>query len=172
MGDWFKDIDWTEVFTEERIQQLTDEWNSETIKVNYHGSPYKLKDIEVGSWIDLYVIEDYHLHPDEYAQISLGVSMELPQGYEAILAPRSSTFKKYGLIQTNGIGVIDSTYNGDNDIWQMPVLATREIWIPKGARICQFRIQETQPKIKFVEVNSLDNQDRGGFGEGTGDAEL
>ena len=98
--------------------------------------------------------------------------MQLPPGYEAILAPRSSTVKKYGLIQTNGIGVIDSTYNGDGDIWQMPVLATREIWIPEGARICQFRIQEEQPIISFIEVTSLDNQDRGGFGEATKDEVL
>lgn len=134
------------------------------IKINYHGSPYKLKITDIGSWIDLYVAENTHLWPEEYAQISLGISMELPQGYEAILAPRSSTFKKYGLLQTNGIGVIDSSYNGDDDIWQMPVLATKEIWIPEGARLCQFRIQKEQPKIEFEEVESLNNENRSGFG--------
>jgi dUTP pyrophosphatase len=94
--------------------------------------------------------------------------MELPRGYEAIVAPRSSTYKKYGLLQTNSIGVIDNSYNGDDDIWMMPVLAMREVWIPKGARLCQFRIQKKQPSIDFVEVESLGNNARGGFGS-TGD---
>lgn len=140
----------------------------ESIRINYHGTPNKLKQTDLGSWIDLYVAESYHLYAGDYAQISLGVSMELPKGFEAIVAPRSSTFKKYGLLQTNGIGIIDSTYNGDNDIWQMPVYATREIWIPEGARLCQFRIQQEQPKIFFKEVISLNNENRNGFGS-TGD---
>ena len=94
----------------------------------------------------------------------MGVAMQLPQGYEAILAPRSSTFKRYGLLQSNSIGIIDSTYNGDDDIWCMPVVATKDIYIPKGTRICQFRIQKEQPKIHFVSVPSLGNENRNGFG--------
>ena len=90
--------------------------------------------------------------------------MKLPDGYEAIVAPRSSTFKNYGLIQTNGIGIIDSTYCGNNDEWLMPVLATRETMIHKNDRICQFRIQKKQPTIKFVVVDKLGDEDRGGFG--------
>lgn len=172
--DWFNNLDWGTIFnpkTEELIKAMA-AVTALPIKINYHGTQNKLKNIEVGSWIDLYVAENYHLHADEYTQISLGVSMQLPPGYEAILAPRSSTFKKYGLIQTNGIGVIDSTYNGDGDIWQMPVLATKEVWIPEGARICQFRIQEEQPVLSFIEVTSLNNENRGGFGEATKDEVL
>ena len=134
------------------------------IKINYHNSSNKLKKIDVGDWIDLYTAEAYHLLPGEREYISLGVSMKLPQGYEAIMAPRSSTYKKYGLIQTNGIGVIDNSYSGDGDIWMMPVLAMKETWIPEGARLCQFRIQKKQPNIDFIEVDSLGDDNRGGLG--------
>lgn len=134
------------------------------IRIKYHNPTNKLKKIEVGDWIDLYVAKPYHLLAGQREYISLGVSMELPRGYEAIVAPRSSTYKKYGLLQTNGLGIIDNSYNGDDDIWMMPVLAMREVWIPEGARLCQFRIQKKQPSIDFVEVESLGNDARGGFG--------
>ena len=90
--------------------------------------------------------------------------MKLPEGYEAIMAPRSSTFKNWGITQTNSIGVIDSSYCGDNDIWMFPAHATKTVTIPAGTRICQFRIQEEQPKIKFIPVSSLGNEARGGLG--------
>lgn len=111
------------------------------------------------------------------ALVPLGICASMPKGYEAIIAPRSSTFKKWGIIQTNSIGVIDGSYCGDNDEWKMPVLATHSVVIPKGTRIAQFRIQLSQKatfwqklqwlfssKIKLVQVSSLDNKDRGGFG--------
>ena len=136
----------------------------EEIKVRYlPGAPH-IEQVGWGSWIDLYTYEDVTLKAGQREYISMGVAMQLPQGYEAILAPRSSTFKRYGLLQSNSIGVIDSTYNGDDDIWCMPVVATRDIYIPKGTRICQFRIQKEQPKIRFVTVSSLGNENRSGFG--------
>ena len=94
----------------------------------------------------------------------MGVSIELPEGYEAIMAPRSSTFKRWGIIQTNSIGVIDNSYCGDDDIWMMPVYATRDVEIPAGTRICQFRIQKKQPDLAFVFTHSLGNENRSGLG--------
>lgn len=114
--------------------------------------------------------------------LPLGVAMEIPKGYEAHLLPRSGSFKKYGIIQTNSMGIIDNSYSGDNDEWKLPILATRNVTIPKGHRIAQFRIIPSQkatvwqkikwlfasPKIKLVKVDSLNNTDRKGIGEGTG----
>lgn len=100
----------------------------------------------------------------EHGYISLGVAMELPKGYEAIIAPRSSTFKRYGLLQNNSVGVVDASFNGPNDIWCFPAYATRDITIPRDTRICQFRIQEEQPEIEFITVDRLNNENRGGFG--------
>lgn len=138
------------------------------IYINYHESPYKLEKIEKGDWVDLYCIENIKMKKGEFKLISQGISMQLPQGYEAILAPRSSTFKKYGILQANSIGIIDNSYCGDNDIWLFPALATRDVEIPAGSRICQFRIQKKQPEIIFKAVDSLGNNDRSGFGS-TGD---
>lgn len=117
-----------------------------------------------GDWIDLRAVENYHLYKGTFELINLGVSMKLPENYEAHLAPRSSTFARYGIIQTNGVGIIDSSYCGDNDVWMMPVYATRETRIRKGDRICQFRIVEKQPNVNLRPVYLLDNADRGGFG--------
>lgn len=136
----------------------------EEILVNYHNSPYKLEMIEKGNWCDLYTVEDIEMKTGERRYISLGISMKLPQGYEAITAPRSSTFKRYGLLQTNSIGVIDSSYCGDNDIWMFPAYATKDIEIPAGTRICQFRIVLSQPQLIFTSVDSLGEEDRGGLG--------
>lgn len=135
------------------------------IKIRYlETGLVEIKVTEIGDWIDLRSAESVCLYKGEKALLRLGVAMKLPEGYEAILAPRSSTFKNYGIIQTNGIGIIDSTYCGNNDEWMMPVLATREIMIHKNDRICQFRIQKKQPTIKFVVVDKLGDEDRGGFG--------
>ena len=90
--------------------------------------------------------------------------MELPEGYEANIVPRSSTFKRYGILQTNSMGVIDSSYCGENDVWMMPVYVTRDADIYAGDRICQFRVVQNQPQINFEEVERLGNEDRGGFG--------
>lgn len=138
----------------------------ETITVKYfHEDMEPLCYVEGKSdWIDLRAAEEVTLKAGEFRLIPLGVAMALPEGYEAHLAPRSSTFKNYGILQTNSIGVVDWSYRGDNDEWRMPVYATRDVTIEKGSRICQFRIVENQPKLNFVRVEHLDGPDRGGFG--------
>jgi len=136
------------------------------IQIKYHSEEIeKLRYIDGKSdWIDLRAAENVTLHAGEFKLISLGISMKIPEGYEAHLAPRSSTFKNYGILQTNSIGVIDCSYSGDNDIWRMPVYAVRDTEIHVNDRICQFRIMENQPIIEFDEVEHLDGADRGGFG--------
>ena len=109
-------------------------------------------------------IEKVELKQGDFALISLGVSMKLPDGYEAHLAPRSSTFKTWGIIQTNSIGVVDNSYSGNNDIWKMPVYATRDTVINVNDRICQFRIMPKMPVLDVEEVDNLEGPDRGGFG--------
>ena len=115
-------------------------------------------------WIDLRAAKEMELKAGQYAMIPLGVAMKLPEGYEAHIVPRSSTYKNYGLIQTNHMGVVDEGYCGDNDQWHMPVFALRDTVIHVNDRICQFRIMEHQPKIVFEEVEALSAPDRGGFG--------
>lgn len=115
-------------------------------------------------WIDLRAAKEMELKAGQYAMIPLGVAMKLPEGYEAHIVPRSSTYKNYGLIQTNHMGVVDESYCGDNDQWHMPVYALRDTVVHVNDRICQFRIMEHQPKILFEEVEALDAPDRGGFG--------
>ena len=115
-------------------------------------------------WIDLRVAEHVCLKKGEFRLISMGISVQVPEGYEMLLAPRSSTFKNFGLIQTNSLGVIDESYCGDNDIIRMPVYATRDTELQVNDRICQFRILAHQPHIVFEEVETLGNEDRGGFG--------
>lgn len=137
----------------------------EKILIKYHDKDMKkLEKISAGDWIDLYTAQDIGLFKGSFALISLGVSMILPEGYEALLVPRSSTFKRYGIIQTNSIGIIDEKYCGENDIWKMPVYSTKEVYIPKGTRIAQFRIIKHQPDIEFVETDIMADTDRGGFG--------
>ncbi len=115
-------------------------------------------------WIDLRASETVELKAGEFKLVPLGVAMELPKGYEAHVVPRSSTFKNYGVLQTNSCGVIDGSYCGDQDMWRMPVYATRDTVIHKNDRICQFRIMENQPELVFEERQSLGNKARGGFG--------
>ena len=133
------------------------------IKVKYHADILPLEMNEKGDWVDLRAAEDMVLRPG-FSRIPLGISVELPEGYEAHIAPRSSTFKNWGIIQTNSVGVIDNSYCGDNDIWMMPVYATRDTYINKNDRVCQFRIVEKQPHLEFETVDHLGNEDRGGFG--------
>ena len=123
-----------------------------------------VQNIEGGDWVDLRAAEDIHLEKGQYYMIPLGVAMELPAGYEAIVAPRSSTFKHFGILMTNSIGVIDESYCGDGDEWHFPAFATRAAYIKKNDRICQFRIIEHQPAVCFETVLELGNGDRGGFG--------
>ena len=151
----------------------------ETIKIKYHDFDIeRLNKIKIGDWIDLRAAEDVVIVERTYKLISLGVSMKLPEGYEAHVVPRSSTFKNYGIIMTNSMGIIDNSYSGTNDIWRFPAfcLFGMELGdehgyynktvsvIKKGDRICQFRIVKKQPEIEFDEVLFLDEIDRGGIG--------
>ena len=120
--------------------------------------------IAVGDWIDLCNSEDVSINTFECKPIPLGVCMKLPEGYEAHLLPRGSTYKNFGIIQANSMGIIDESYCGDNDQWFMPAIALRDTTIPKGSRICQFRIMPKMEKVKFVETFHMLDKDRGGYG--------
>lgn len=125
----------------------------------------KLRYIDSKSdWIDLRAAEDITLKAGEFKLIPLGIAMELPSGYEAHVVPRSSTFKNFGILQTNSMGVIDESYCGDNDQWFFPALAMRDTQIHTNDRICQFRIMEHQPGFSFEETECLGHEDRGGHG--------
>ena len=135
------------------------------ITILYHKKQMsRIEKISKGDWIDLRLAETVTLKKGEYQLLSLGVSIKLPKGYEALLVPRSSTFKNYGIIMANSIGIIDETYCGNNDIWRFPALATRDITIPADTRIAQFRIIKHQPKIEFIIADKLSNSNRGGIG--------
>ena len=136
----------------------------ETIRIKYLRGVQKIERFNTGDWIDLRCAEDVTMKAGEYRMIPLGVCMELPHGYEALVAPRSSTFKKYGVLLANSIGVIDESYKGDNDEWNFLAYAVRDTTIQKNERICQFRIIEHQPLIMLKEVEVLGNSDRGGIG--------
>lgn len=139
--------------------------SAERILIKYHADIEPLKYIDGKSdWIDLRAAEDVELKKGQFKLISLGVSMKLPEGYEAHIVPRSSTFKNFGIIQTNHEAIIDNSYCGNEDIWKYPVYALRDTVIHKNDRICQFRIMKNQPKIHFKEVDDLDGKSRGGFG--------
>ena len=135
------------------------------ILIKYHTDIDKLTNIKNKSdWIDLRAAEGVEIKQGEFKLISLGVSMKLPDGYEAHIVPRSSTYKTWGIIQTNSMGVIDNSYSGTNDIWMFPAYATRDTFIEKNSRICQFRIVKKMNPVTFDEVNILDTDDRRGFG--------
>lgn len=135
-----------------------------TIKIKYFTDVEPIAKIENGDWIDLRAAETIELKTGEFKLIPLGIGMILPDGYEANIVPRSSTFKKWGIIQTNHFAVIDNSYSGDNDQWFYPVYATRDVTIEKNDRICQFRINKKQPEVIFETVERLNDTDRGGFG--------
>ena len=143
------------------------------IKIKYFDNAKELNMIEKGNWCDLYANKDMFIPEGERAMIPLGIAMQLPEGYEAHVVPRSSTFKTWGIIQTNHIGIIDNSYCGDNDQWFYPAYCLEPknfidnqygTLIRKGDKIAQFRIIEVQPKLEFEKVESLGNKDRGGFG--------
>ena len=143
------------------------------IKIKYFDNAKELNMIEKGNWCDLYANKDMFIPEGEKMMIPLGVAMQLPEGYEAHVVPRSSTFKTWGIIQTNHIGIIDNSYCGDNDQWFYPAYCLEPknfidnqygSLIRKGDKIAQFRIIEVQPKLEFEKVESLGNKDRGGFG--------
>lgn len=138
------------------------------VKIKYHTDVYEEDGIKYidgkSDWIDLRSAEDVEMKAEEFKLISLGISMQLPNLFEAWVVPRSSTFKNFGIIQTNSMGIIDNSYCGDNDIWKFPAYAVRDTVIHKGDRICQFRIVRNQPEITFEEVKNLEGKERGGFG--------
>jgi len=135
-----------------------------TIKIRYLRDIKKIERFNVGDWIDLRAAEDVTLKAGEAKLIPLGVAMELPEGYEAMVAPRSSTFRKLGVMMANSLGIIDESYKGDNDEWHFPAYAMQDTTIRKNERICQFRIIQHQPMIHLKEVAHLGNADRGGIG--------
>ena len=139
-----------------------------TIKVKYiahNGQQVKpIRIIDQGDWIDLRAAVDVTMRAGEYRMIPLGVAIQLPEGYEALVVPRSSAFKNFRILQANGIGVIDESYCGDADEWHQLAYAVADTEIKRNDRICQFRIVENQPKIRFDEVKFLEGEDRGGFG--------
>ena len=161
------------------------------IRIKYFNDAKRIQKIAKGNWIDVYANKDMFIPEGQRAMIPLGFALELPVGYEGHLAPRSSTFKTWGIIQTNSVGVVDDTYIGDNDQWHLPVYCLtakgyadkvediyheldestevkgeriKGTWIHKGDKVAQFRIMEVQPNFEFEEVESFGNADRGGFG--------
>ena len=129
----------------------------ETIHIKYHDDILPIEMSPKGDWIDLRAAEDVYIESGDFKLISLGVSMKLPEGYEAHIVPRSSTYKNWGIIQANHMGVVDNSYCGNNDIWKFPAIAVRDTQIYKNERICQFRIVKKQPEIEFNEVDWLDD---------------
>ena len=136
------------------------------IKIKYFSDEMERLDYIDGKsdWIDLRAAENVSLKAGDFTLVSFGISIKIPEGYEAHVVPRSSTFKNFGILQANSYGVIDSSYCGENDIWRMPVYAVRDTKIHVNDRIAQFRIMENQPQIVFEEVERMEGKDRGGFG--------
>lgn len=135
------------------------------IDIVYHNPNMpKLEKVDNGDWIDLRASVGGAFKKGDFALIDLGVSMRLPEGYEAHIAPRSSTFKHWGIFQTNSVGVIDNSFSGTNDVWKMPCFFTRDTVIEPNDRICQFRIIKKMEPVSFTEVTELNNTNRGGFG--------
>lgn len=150
---------------EDNIFNNNNDDETEKIKIKYFDNEIdKIEKISKGDWIDLRSAETIHLKKGEFHLIPLGVGIKLPDGYEANIVPRSSTYKNFKVLQTNCFAVIDNSYSGDSDEWKLPVIAMEDTTINKNDRICQFRINEIQPNIEFEEVEHLDDVSRGGFG--------
>ena len=142
------------------------EQKQQTIRIKYHTDRIERLTYIGGKsdWIDLRSAEDVDMKKGDFRLIDLGVSVQLPAGYEMLIAARSSTFKNYGLIQTNAVGIVDESYCADEDHLEWPCYATRDTCVRVNDRICQFRIIEHQPAVSFEEVETLGNRARGGFG--------
>ena len=137
--------------------------NTKILRLNFIDDIYNIE--KHGDWLDLRNVEEIRMERGDFKYISLGITIALPKGYEAIVAPRSSTFKNFGIIMANSIGIIDESYCGPNDIWHFPAFCVRrETVIPQYSRICQFRIIEHQPNIAFTISTDITNKDRGGLG--------
>jgi dUTP pyrophosphatase len=168
---WFKNTEKKFYLPEELLEPITtsnEVSNNKKIKIKYHEPITPLENINGANsdWIDLRCAEPngIDLKTGEFKLISLGVSMKLPDGYEAHIAPRSSTFKSWGILEVNSVGVVDSSFCSNEDIWKFPAYATRDTHIDFNDRICQFRIVKKQPIIIFEKVDHLDGKSRGGFG--------
>ena len=150
---------------EDNIFNNNNDDETEKVKIKYFDNEIdKIEKISKGDWIDLRSAETVHLKKGEFHLIPLGVGMKLPDGYEANIVPRSSTYKNFKVLQTNCFAVIDNSYSGDSDEWKLPVIAMEDTTINKNDRICQFRINKIQPNIEFEEVEHLDDVSRGGIG--------
>ena len=135
------------------------------LKIKYHvDHAVRIGELVQGDWVDLRSAEKVYMYKGDFMYISLGISVEIPKGYEMHIVPRSSTYKKFGVIQANHMGIIDNSYCGDNDIICFPAIAMRDTVIGFGDRICQFRLMKNQEPLEFVEVDTLGNPDRGGLG--------
>lgn len=135
------------------------------IKIKYFDKEIdKIEKIKIGNWIDLRSSENISYKAGDFIKISLGVGMKLPEGYEVNIVPRGSTFKNYGVIQTNSFGVVDNSYSGNGDCYFFVGYALRDGTINKNDRICQFRLNKVMEDIEFEEVEYLDEVDRGGHG--------
>lgn len=123
-----------------------------------------------GDWIDLRCAEDTFFRKGEYKKIPLGLSVLLPKGYCAVVAPRSSLFEKTGLLCPNSIAIIDNSFCGATDEWNFIAYATRDIKIEYNQRICQFTIFPVEQDIEFKYSPELFEKrpPRGGIGS-TGD---
>ena len=151
--------------TASEMREMRENASTKKIKIKYFDNELqRIEKIDKGDWIDLRAAEDVVMDKGDFKLISLGIAMKLPEGYEAHIVPRSSTFKNFGIIQTNHCGVIDESYCGDEDVWKFPALAMRSTIIRKGDRICQFRIMQKMPPVRFEEVEKLETTSRGGFG--------
>ena len=182
-GASFKDGDPKQSFEEESVwkkagdpapgtlpadRQMADMSGTDALKIRIRYLSDRIEKLQPpdnsANWVDLRAAEDVDLKKGDFRLIRLGVAMKLPEGYEAHIVPRSSTYKNFGIIQANHYGVIDNAYSGDGDEWMVPVIAMRDTSIHINDRICQFRIEKRQPDIIFEEVDHLDDTDRGGFG--------
>lgn len=166
-------VHWFEGRDLEKVEKENDKMK---MRIKYFEGATKLEKIAVGNWIDCYASKDIFVGENDRAMIPLGFALELPKGWEGHLAPRSSTFKTWGIIQTNHVGVVDDSFIGDNDQWHMPVYCLQPkneggTWIRKGDKICQFRIMEVMPDFELEEVEMFGNEDRGSFGS-TGKTKL
>ena len=150
--------------SDEDWRMLNKMLDTEDIYIKYWPNSPKLEQVERGGCIDLYNYEDISLKAREWYLMPLGVAMAIPEDYDAILLPRSSTFLRYGVIMGNSFGYFDCAYRGPNDEWKAPMYATRDITIPKGTRMFQFRLIKKQPHINFIESDLNNETDRGGFG--------
>ena len=136
------------------------------ILIKYHNQNLAgtIKQVPNSAWIDLRAAETVEMEAGDFKIISLGISVKIPEGYEAHIAPRSSTFKNFGVLQTNGVGVVESSYCGEDDVWGFPALAMRKTVIHEGDRICQFRIMKEMGPVDIATTDSMTSQSRGGFG--------